>query len=100
MTNVSCKKRKARPARVHEGARFNQTFYPYACVLFSAPLRSAARASCRQDSTQVKHPARRGQTCLLGVEQRRDRRCARSASACVRSRPGWRPGAAQGVRRG
>ncbi|PPU57254.1 hypothetical protein XdyCFBP7245_07545 [Xanthomonas dyei] len=26
----------AKPARVHEPARFNQTFYPYACVLFSA----------------------------------------------------------------
>ncbi|PPU36813.1 hypothetical protein XspCFBP7912_02885 [Xanthomonas sp. CFBP 7912] len=36
MTNVSCKEREARSARVHEPARFNQTFYPYACVLFSA----------------------------------------------------------------
>ncbi|WP_115513930.1 MULTISPECIES: hypothetical protein [Xanthomonas] len=35
MTNVSCKERMAKPARVHEPARFNQTFYPYACVLFS-----------------------------------------------------------------
>ncbi|MGY4889114.1 UNVERIFIED_CONTAM: hypothetical protein EX528_01600 [Xanthomonas axonopodis] len=36
MTNVSCKEREARRGRVHEVARFNQTFYPYACVLFSA----------------------------------------------------------------
>ncbi|QRN41949.1 hypothetical protein GDR29_01350 [Xanthomonas oryzae pv. oryzae] len=32
---------------MHEVARFNQTFYPYACVLFFSGLRSAARHAVR-----------------------------------------------------
>ncbi|QEX78290.1 hypothetical protein F6Y24_16110 [Xanthomonas arboricola pv. pruni] len=100
MTNVSCKKRKARPARVHEGARFNQTFYPYACVLFSAGC--AVRQACCADRIQRsrRHPTRRGQACVPGMGSTVTDAAERSASACVRSRLSLRDGAAQDVRRG
>ncbi|PPV09549.1 hypothetical protein XavaCFBP5823_14085 [Xanthomonas axonopodis pv. vasculorum] len=73
MTNVSCKERKARRARVHEVARFNQTFYPYACVLFSADC--AVRKCTAAREITVIGPA--VGTCLAGLRGRPCRRCRR-----------------------
>ncbi|PUE97722.1 hypothetical protein C7T79_04190 [Xanthomonas oryzae pv. oryzicola] len=66
MTKVSCKERKAKPGRVHEVARFNQTFYPYACVLFSADC--AVRRDMRYAATAALGPAATGWrwTCVVG----------------------------------
>ncbi|PPU32671.1 hypothetical protein XarbCFBP7604_01265 [Xanthomonas arboricola] len=82
---------------MHEGARFNQTFYPYACVLFSAGC--AVRQACVADRVQrgSRHSAERGQACLFGVDRRPDRR---SRASRQRSRP-FAPGLARwrGARR-
>ncbi|MXV47611.1 hypothetical protein DYQ94_11970 [Xanthomonas sp. LMG 8993] len=85
---------------MHEGARFNQTFYPYACVLFSAGC--AVRQACVADRIQrgSRHSAERVRhACSAWIGTRTDA-AERPASARVRSRPGLRDGAAQDVRRG
>ncbi|QGJ67866.1 hypothetical protein FDU21_17515 [Xanthomonas oryzae pv. oryzae] len=58
---------------MHEVARFNQTFYPYACVLFSADC--AVRRDMRYAATAALGPATTGWRWTCGRLCRWCHRC-------------------------